>query len=90
MGRRNQEILKQGQYSPVRVDLQVAIIYASTKGLLDTVPVDKVRAFEKDFYNLITAQYPEALTAINKGDLDTTGELLKKAVAELAPKYAAK
>ncbi|WP_163380889.1 F0F1 ATP synthase subunit alpha [Cyclobacterium sp. SYSU L10401] len=89
-GRRNQEILKQGQYSPVRVDLQVAIIYASTKGLLDTIPVDKVRAFEKDFYNLITAQYPEALTAINKGDLDTTGELLKKAVAELAPKYAAK
>ena len=88
-GRRNQEILKQGQYSPVRVDLQVAIIYASSRGLLDNVPVGKVRAFEKDFYNLITAQYPEALTAINKGDLNTAGDLLKKAVEELAPKFSA-
>ncbi|AKP50495.1 F0F1 ATP synthase subunit alpha [Cyclobacterium amurskyense] len=88
-GRRNQEILKQGQYSPVRVDLQVAIIYASSKGLLDNVPVGKVREFEKDFYNLIIAQYPEALTAINKGDLNTAGDLLKKAVEELAPKYKA-
>ncbi|MDO6437733.1 F0F1 ATP synthase subunit alpha [Cyclobacterium sp. 1_MG-2023] len=88
-GRRNQEILKQGQYSPVRVDLQVAIIYASSRGLLDNVPVGKVRDFEKDFYNLITAQYPEALTAINKGDLNTAGDLLKKAVEELAPKYSA-
>lgn len=87
-GRRNQEILKQGQYSPVKVELQVAIIYVSTKGLLDSVPVENVKAFEKDFYNLITAQYPEALTAIKKGDLDTAGELLKKAVGELAPKYA--
>jgi len=88
-GRRNQEILKQGQYSPVRVDLQVAIIYASSRGLLDNIPVGKVRQFEKDFYNLIIAQYPEALTAINKGDLDTAGNLLKKAVEELAPKYKA-
>jgi F-type H+-transporting ATPase subunit alpha len=88
-GRRNQEILKQGQYSPVRVDLQVAIIYASSRGLLDNVPVGKVRDFEKDFYNLITAQYPEALTAINKGDLNTAGDLLKKAVEELAPKFSA-
>lgn len=88
-GRRNQEILKQGQYSPVRVDLQVAIIYASSRGLLDSIPVGKVREFEKDFYNLITAQYPEALTAINKGDLNTAGDLLKKAVEELAPKYKA-
>ena len=89
-GRRNQEILKQGQYSPVKVELQVAIIFASTKGLLDSVPVDQVKAFEKDFYNLITAQYPEALTAISKGDMETMGTLLKKAVDELAPKFAAK
>jgi len=70
--------------------LQVAIIFASTKGLLDSVPVDQVKAFEKDFYNLITAQYPEALTAISKGDMETMGTLLKKAVDELAPKFAAK
>lgn len=89
-GRRNQEILKQGQYSPVKVEFQVAIIFASTKGLLDRIPVESVKAFEKDFYNVIKAQYPEVLTAINKADMDTMGTLLKKAVDEIAPKYAAK
>ncbi|HSI75658.1 MAG TPA: F0F1 ATP synthase subunit alpha [Lunatimonas sp.] len=87
-GRRNQEILKQKQYSPVPVELQVAIIYLSTKGFLDKIPVENVKAFEGDFYNLVNAQYPEALTAIKKGDLETAGELLKKAVNELTPKYA--
>ncbi|EON77318.1 ATP synthase alpha chain [Lunatimonas lonarensis] len=86
-GRRNQEILKQKQYSPVRVELQVAIIYLSTKGFLDQIPVEKVKAFESDFYNLVNAQYADALVAIRKGDLDTAGDLLKKATAELAPKY---
>lgn len=87
-GRRNQEILKQGQYSPVKVELQVAIIYASTRGLMDDVPVERSRDFEKDFYTLLTTHYPEALTAITKGDLDTAGEILTKAAKEIAPKYA--
>lgn len=87
-GRRNQEILKQGQYSPVAVELQVAIIYASTRGLMDKVPVESARAFEKDFYALLTSHYPEALTAIKKGDIDKAGELLTKAASEISPKYA--
>lgn len=86
-GRRNQEILKQGQYSPVPVELQVAIIYASTRGLMDSVPVENAREFEKEYYTLLTTHYPEALTAIRKGDLDKAGELLKKAANEIAPKY---
>src|SRR5690554_513581 len=87
-GRRNQEILKQGQYSPVPVELQVAIIYASTRGLMDNVPVEHARQFEKDYYALLTSHYPEALTAIKKGDLDTAGEILTKAAKEISPKYA--
>jgi len=87
-GRRNQEILKQGQYSPVPVELQVAIIYASTRGLMDTVPVEHARQFEKDYYALLTSHYPDALTAIKKGDLDKAGEILTKAAKEIAPKYA--
>jgi len=87
-GRRNQEILKQGQYSPVAVALQVAIIYASTRGLMDNVPVESARQFEKDYYALLTSHYPEVLTAIKKGDLDTAGEILTKAAKEIAPKYA--
>ncbi|MEX2593493.1 MAG: F0F1 ATP synthase subunit alpha [Anditalea sp.] len=87
-GRRNQEILKQGQYSPVAVELQVAIIYASTRGLMDDVPVESARAFERDFYTLLTTHYPDGLTAIKKGDLDTAGEILEKAAKEISPKYA--
>ncbi len=87
-GRRNQEILKQNQYSPVPVEYQTAIIYASTKGLMDQVPVEKARDFEKEFYTLLKAQYPEALKAILNGDLAKAGGLLEKAAKELAPKYA--
>ncbi len=87
-GRRNQEILKQPQYSPVSVANQVAIIYASTKGLMDSVPVDQSRAFEKEFYTLLESTYPEALTLILKGDIDAAGKILATAAAGLAPKYA--
>ena len=87
-GRRNQEILKQAQYSPVSVANQVAIIYASTKGLMDLVPVAKARAFEKEFYLLLEASYPEAIQLILKGDIDGAGKILATAAAELAPKYA--
>jgi F-type H+-transporting ATPase subunit alpha len=87
-GRRNQEILKQPQYSPVSVANQVAIIYASTKGLMDSVPVAQSRAFEKEFYTLLESTYPEALTLILKGDIDGAGKVLATAAAELAPKYA--
>jgi F-type H+-transporting ATPase subunit alpha len=87
-GRRNQEILKQAQYSPVSVANQVAIIYASTKGLMDLVPVEKARAFEKEFYLLLEASYPEAIQLILKGDIDGAGKILATAAAELAPKYA--
>jgi F-type H+/Na+-transporting ATPase subunit alpha len=87
-GRRNQEILKQAQYSPVAVELQVAIIYASTKGLMDKVPVEKARAFEKEYYSLITSTYPEAIEKIRKGDIDGAGEILKKVAGELSSKYS--
>src|SRR5690606_36180819 len=48
-GKRNVEILKQPQYSPVSVEKQIAIIYLGTKGLLRNVPVDKIGEFEDIF-----------------------------------------
>src|SRR5690554_490746 len=87
-GRRNQEILKQPQYAPVSVAHQVAIIYASTRGLMDNVPVEKARAFEKEFYSLLDSTYPEALQLILKGDVDGAGKILTKAAKEISPKYA--
>ncbi|WP_276498610.1 F0F1 ATP synthase subunit alpha [Pontibacter litorisediminis] len=87
-GRRNLEILKQAQFSPVPVEEQVATIYAATNGLLDTVPVSEVRNFEKDFLRNMRAQHADALNALRVGKLDdeTTG-VIKQVAKETAAKY---
>ncbi len=89
-GRKNQEILKQGQYSPVPVEKQVAIIYASTSGLLDSVPVNRVKDFENEFSaRLDDASYSEVLAKLKKGVLDDSVTTpLKSLALELAKNYA--
>ena len=52
-GKRNVEILKQGQYSPLRVEERAAIIYCSTNGLLMDVPVNKIKEFENEFISFL-------------------------------------
>ncbi|MBO0933069.1 F0F1 ATP synthase subunit alpha [Fibrella aquatilis] len=87
-GRRNQEMLKQPQYSPVKVEQQVAIIYASTNGLLDKVPVDKVKEFESAFGMMLETQYADALTDLRKGNLsEAATTAIRKVVADLTAKY---
>ncbi|OKL40979.1 F0F1 ATP synthase subunit alpha [Pontibacter flavimaris] len=87
-GRRNLEILKQAQYSPVAVEEQVATIYAATNGLLDNVPVTEVRNFEKDFLRTLRAQHADVLKALRAGKLDdeTTG-VIKQVAKETSAKY---
>jgi F-type H+-transporting ATPase subunit alpha len=89
-GRRNLEILKQPQFSPVKVEDQVAIIYAATNGLLDTVPVNRVREFEKEFTQTLNARHPDALKALKAGKLDdsVTGAL-RQTAKDVAASYAA-
>jgi F-type H+-transporting ATPase subunit alpha len=58
-GTRLQEILKQPQYQPLSLDRQVIIIYASTRGLLDDVPVEKVAEFERGLYQYMDANHPQ-------------------------------
>jgi F-type H+-transporting ATPase subunit alpha len=86
-GRRNQEILKQAQFSPVPVEEQVAIIYASVKGLLDKVPVEKVREFEKEFLTIMRTTQKAALDALKAGKLDDAVPALEKTVKDLASRY---
>lgn len=87
-GRRNQEILKQPQYAPVPVELQVAIIYVSTKGFMDSIAPEKARQFEKEFYNLLKSSHPEALALILKNDIDGAGKILEQAAKDLSAKFA--
>ena len=60
-GAKNVEILKQGRYSPLPTEHQVAIIYCGTKGLLADVPTDKVSEFEKRFLELLELKHKETV-----------------------------
>lgn len=87
-GRRNLEILKQPQYSPVPVEEQVAIIYVATNGCLDSVPVEKVKDFEKEFLNKMRTEYKDILENLRKGKLEDTDTAKMKEVAlQLAKNY---
>src|SRR6187455_2803287 len=66
-GRRNTEILKQDQYSPVPVEEQVAIITCSTRGFMDKVPVTKVKQFEKEFLELMRGTQSAVLSEFKNG-----------------------
>ncbi len=87
-GSRNVEILKQGQYSPMSVEKQVAIIYCGTKGLLRDVPVNKVKEFETEYLSYLEAQYRPTLDAIRSGAIDEkVTSVLEKVAADLTSKY---
>ena len=88
-GKRNVEVLKQGQYSPLSVEKQVAIIYLGSKGLLSDIAVDKIRAFEEDFLMQLEAKHPEALADFKSGKL--TDEAIDKVTTlakEVGSNYA--
>ncbi len=88
-GRLNQEILKQGQYSPVPVEAQVAVIYASTKGLIDSLDEDKVKLFESEYVNALQAQAKDVLEALSQGKLDDKiTSTLEKVAGEVVAKIA--
>jgi len=87
-GRRNVEILKQGQNQPMSVDKQVAIIYLGTKGLLSRVPVDKVKKFEDDFHAYLSQNHKDVLTALGNGNIDDSiTSVLEKVAKDLSAQY---
>jgi F-type H+-transporting ATPase subunit alpha len=88
-GRKNVEILKQQQYAPLKIEHQVAIIYCGVKELLRSVPVEKVKAFERDFLELMEMKYRNVLDKLKAGTLtDNETQVIEKAAAEVAERYA--
>jgi F-type H+-transporting ATPase subunit alpha len=81
-GKRNVEILKQGQYSPLRVEEQAAIIYCGTNGLLSDVPVSKIKEFEANFLTLMHEKYQKILDDLAIGKLDENITNTIESVAE--------
>jgi F-type H+-transporting ATPase subunit alpha len=78
------ELLKQGQYVPVKVEDQVMIIYAGTSGGLDGLATARVLEFEREFLQYMRDTKPE----IGKGILDT-GKLSDDGKATLDESIAA-
>jgi F-type H+-transporting ATPase subunit alpha len=83
-GQRIQEVLKQGQFVPVPLEKQVMILYAVINGYLDDIPVERLVAFESEFYRFMEASYQEVGASIAKTkDLKAdVEEKLKKAIQE--------
>ncbi len=87
-GMRNVEILKQAQNDPFTVEDQVAIIYLGSKNLLKSVPVDKVKEFEKKFLEFMNLKHRKTLDLIKEGKLtDDVIYILEKAGAEISSSY---
>ena len=88
-GERIKEVLKQSQYSPMPVELQVIMIYVVTKKHLLDVPVDRVTEFEKNFIEFLKTNYPEIPNSIKdtKEISDETDEKLGKAINEFKDSF---
>ncbi|HEY7779646.1 MAG TPA: F0F1 ATP synthase subunit alpha [Ktedonobacterales bacterium] len=66
LGQRELEVLKQGQYAPMSVEHEILILYAATKGHLNSVPVDKVGAWEAAFHPYMDANHADIIEAIHQ------------------------
>jgi F-type H+-transporting ATPase subunit alpha len=89
-GARLTELLKQPQFSPLKMEEQVIVIYAGVNGYLDPLPVDRVRAFEHGLLATLRSNHPDILEAIRTSrDLDdATAPKLKSAVEGYAKTFA--
>ena len=87
-GSRNVEILKQPQYSPMKVEEQIAILYCGTKGLLQKVPVNRVRDFELEFLHHMQVSQSDVLSSLKAGNLtDNDIKVLEQTAKDIIKKY---
>jgi F-type H+-transporting ATPase subunit alpha len=89
-GARLTELLKQPQFSPLKMEEQACVIYTGVNGYLDPIPVNRVRAFEDGILHVLRSKHTDILEDIRKtGDLtDATADKLKAAVNEFAKSFA--
>ena len=81
LGERIVQVLGQDKRSPVAVELQVAILYAVVNGLLNDIPVERIRTFEEKLYEHLRQKHADILDAIAEtGDLSKENEQALRAV----------
>ena len=82
-GARLTELLKQAQFSPLKMEEQVCVIWAGTNGYLDPLAVDRVRPFENGLLTLLRSKNADLLDSIRKsGDLSDADAAKLKSVVE--------
>jgi F-type H+/Na+-transporting ATPase subunit alpha len=87
-GKRNLEILKQPQYTPMTVEHQIAIIYCGTNNLLRKIPLRSVSDFQIEFLHHLDEYHKDLLEALRNGKYtDQIVETLKSAAQTIATKY---
>jgi F-type H+-transporting ATPase subunit alpha len=87
-GARNVEMLKQAQFSPLSVEKQVAMVFLGTNNLMNKVPLNKVRAFEKEFLSQLESRFEDTLTSLGgKAVTDEAQATLRKLAEEVALNY---
>jgi len=90
-GKRNVEILKQKEGSPMTVEKQTAIIYLGTKGLLGNVPVDRIKEFEEEFLNFMEEKHHSVLEELKSGKIhEGITDVLEDVSHDLSLKYKTK
>jgi F-type H+-transporting ATPase subunit alpha len=88
-GARLTQLLKQPQYSPLAVEEQVVVIYAGTKGYLDTVAVNDVSNFERMLLDSLRANGKDILDGIRKDQkIDGVEERMKEFLSSFANAYS--
>jgi F-type H+/Na+-transporting ATPase subunit alpha len=90
-GARLVEVLKQSQFQPQPVEKQVLIIYAATSGYIDNIPIEAVKRFETDLFDLVEAKHPDVLKTLReKRELtDDVKRQLNAAIEEFKGRFAA-
>jgi F-type H+-transporting ATPase subunit alpha len=58
------ELLKQPQYKPMSLSEEIVVLFAGSKGFLDKLPVDRIKAYEPEVLNYVKSKYPEIMTEI--------------------------
>jgi F-type H+-transporting ATPase subunit alpha len=86
-GVRNVEILKQNLASPLTVEKQIAIIYLGTNNLMKEIPVNKVRAFQEDFFNTLENSHKDLLNSLSKKALDEVAPALVEVANHVMKNY---
>jgi len=87
-GAKNVEILKQGQFAPIPIEKQIAIIFCGTMGLLKDVPINKVKSFESEYIEFLELKHRDVLDKLRDGLLNNDiTKVLEKVAVDLALKY---